>query len=191
VEAMAEEYVLGVIFTKLKIFITEKFGAHEYERFLSLLPEEDRTFLHDGQLKPISKVPAHVYKTVSEIMVKQIGQGDPSVFYDYAAKVAMEDLNAAMRFFMKLGTPEFTGRKFDGVYSHYFSKGVWSTVESTSKSLVSKLVDTEPLGEGICWGSFGWTKAALKYSGAKNLRTAHPECVFHGGKQCLFTYHWE
>jgi hypothetical protein len=158
---------------------------------VATLPEEVNKYLNENKMMAIAKIPPRVYDLLSKAMVKEYGKGDPGVFQDYAARVAMEDLGAAMRFFMKIGTPEFTGKKFDGVYSHYFSNGTWTTVESTSKSLVSKLVNHQVLGEGICWGSLGWTRAALQYAGAKNLRASHAECVFHGGAQCVFKYEWE
>jgi hypothetical protein len=42
-----------------------------------------------------------------------------------------------------------------------------------------------------CTSSIYWTGSALEYSGAKNLRVDHPECIFKGGSRCYFVYTWE
>lgn len=91
---------------------------------------------------------------------------------------------------MKLGSPGLTVKGFPGAYKQYFSSGGVRILSSTSNSAEIELTGAEAYGQGVCSATLGWTRMALEYAGAKDIKTEHVECLFHKGKRCLIHYTW-
>ncbi len=171
-----------------KIWDIQKVGSEEAFQKL-LLPEsaEIREIFQQPAILPMTKYPARIYCQMYEFTAKNFGA---QAFQEAAAHTAFKDLNASMRFFMKIGSPAFVAKRFPQSWSHYFSAGTFSILKLTSNTMEAALDGAEVYGLGGCQGTIGWTRMALEYAGAKNLQIEHPECAVKGKSRCLLNYKW-
>ena len=185
----SEATVSGTIFLHAKEWDLTKFGSEEkLNEALKSAPEILRQMHQHATVYPISRYPAAVYAAQYEFVIKQWG---PEAFREAAAFCAQRDLSTIMKLFMRIGSPYYIAKRFPHSWSHYFNRGKFTILELTPKSLQGALEGTEVYGPGSCEGTYGWSRMALEYSGAKNLKIEHPECLFKGQPRCLFNYQWD
>lgn len=178
----------GLIIIGMKQWIMERYGERGLEAFYGKFPPEMRDKLKQGIILPISKLSADYYIKSYEATRELWG---PNTFQECAGHVAFKDLSSVMKFFMKIGTPSLTASRFPSAWKHYFSQGAFTILESTSNQLTASLEDAEAYGRAGCEGTLGWTKMALEYAGAKQLKAEHHACRFKGqDSNCLFRYSW-
>ncbi len=180
--------VKGLVFIGAKKWLHENKSAAEFEAFVKTFPESEKEYWLKEKLMPISKVPASAYVNTYKAIC---AQWDDATFQKVAATVAFNDLGTFMRIFIKLGTPAFTANSLPGAYKQYFSVGEFKVIQVSSHSAEFELSGAEAYGQAGCSGTLGWTRMALEYAGAKNLKADHSECKNQGKKKCVFKYTWE
>lgn len=189
---MAEQpQVKGLIFLGARRWMTRRYGEAGFDAFLAALPESERELWTSGIILPMSWLPASAYVALYEAQESLWGTGDGRLFQEGAAAVAFDDLNSVMKLFMKLGSPAFVAKRFPTVWDRYFNGGALRLLAIEARAMDAVVENAEGYGKAGCHGTMGWTRQALTYSGAKNLRIEHTECVFEGGNRCLFRCVWQ
>ena len=183
--------VKGLVVNGIIRFLQEKYGNDGVQKFLDKTPPEDRKVWTEQQILAISRVPAVIYKNAYATMEALWGTGDGKIFEEGAGVVAFYDLNTAMKIFMKIGSPAFVAQRFPSIWKQYFNVGTVRVILLETQKLEMVLEGAEEYGAAGCAGALGWTRAALEYAGAKNLRLTHKECTRQGGTRCHYVYAWE
>lgn len=182
--------VKGLIFLGARRWMTRTYGEQGYLRFLETQPPEHRSYWTDSLILPVSWIPAALYVSLFEGEERLWGTGDGRLFQRAAAAVAFDDLSGVMKLFMKVGTPSFIASRFPAIWRRYFSAGELRVEESQPHRLEIELDGARPYGTAGCQGTLGWTRQALEYAGARDLRIDHPECLFAGSRHCIIRYAW-
>ncbi|MFA5260563.1 MAG: hypothetical protein WC450_04980 [Candidatus Omnitrophota bacterium] len=183
--------VKGLIINGIIRFLKEKYGEAGVHKFLDKTPEEDRQGWTGQQILAVSWVPAVIYKNAYGTMESIWGNGDGKIFEECAGVVAFYDLNTTMKFFMKIGSPGFVAQRFPSVWKKYFSAGVAKILHITGHQMEIVLEGAEEYGAAGCAGTLGWTRAALEFAGAKNLKLIQKQCIRNGAPRCHYFYSWE
>ncbi len=183
--------VKGTIIKGAKDIILDKFGEKGYKDFLEKTPPEDLPTWEAKQIIAVSLIPAAVYRNMSTTFESVWGDREGKLFQEIAGKVAIRDLGSFMKFFMKVGTPSFVAQRFPTIWKQYFTAGEYKIIHSTPNSLEAVLEGTKEYGIGGCYGTLGWTRAALEYAGAKSCHIDHSECLFENQSACRFIYEWK
>ena len=183
--------VKGLVVNGIIRFLQEKYGDAGVKKFLDHTPPDDRKVWTERQILAVSRVPAAIYKNAYHTMETLWGTGDGKIFEEGAGVVAFYDLNSVMKFFMQIGSPSFVAQRFPSVWRQYFSVGTVKILQLNEQHLEMVLEGAEEYGAAGCSGTLGWTRAALKFAGAKNLELTHTECTRRGNTRCLYVYNWE
>ncbi|HPB68249.1 MAG TPA: hypothetical protein PLT76_07110 [Candidatus Omnitrophota bacterium] len=183
--------VKGLIIKGIIRFLRETYAEEGFRKFLDHLPEEDREVWTGRQILATSKVPAIIYKNAYEAIETLWGKGDGKKFEEVAGVVAFYDLNTVMKFFMKVGSPGFVAQRLPSVWKQYFGAGTARLFHITENQMEIILEGAEEYGAAGCAGTLGWTRAAMKYAGAKNLKLTQKECIRDGAPRCHYVYSWE
>lgn len=183
--------VKGLIINGTIRFLKETYGEAGFQKFLDKTPEEDRKVWTEQQILAVSWVPAVIYKNAYETIESIWGNGDGKTFEKVAGIVAFYDLSTTMKFFMKIGSPGFVAQRFPSVWKKYFSAGVARILHITGNEMEIVLEGAEGYGLAGCAGTLGWTRAALEFAGAKNLKLTQKQCLRNGDSRCHYVYLWE
>jgi hypothetical protein len=161
---------------------------NEWKAFVQEFPENEREFWMNDDLLQASALPASLYTHTYDVVVKLWNE---DTFQEIAGAVALEDMGAFMRFFVKMGTPSFTVKMLPGAYKQYFNTGELKVLKVDSRSAQIELVGAGVYGRGGCCGTQGWTRRVLQHVGAKKLADSQPQCRFRGQTRCLIEFAWE
>lgn len=179
--------VKGSLFLGMRKGILKYTSETGYQKFLETIPRSQLSFW--GQtIYPIAKVPVEYFRSMAEAVNSLWGI---DVFHKIVAELAYSDLNAAMRFFLKIGSPSTIVPRFPYIFSQYFSQGELKVIKLDKNSLDMELIGAEDFGLGCCQGTLAWISMALSQSGVKNLKASHAPCLFAAGKTCYFNFTWE
>lgn len=162
-------------------------GQEAFEQLLETAPEVFREVYGDKNIIPVAWYPAQAYCDLYSVIARRWGQQE---FRDGAAWVAMEDLNASMRFFLQIGTPSFVAKSLPNVWGHYFNVGKLAICVD-GKFAQCILSGAAAYGLAGCQATMGWSKMALERSGAVNVKVVHYECVHSGAPACVIEYTWD
>jgi hypothetical protein len=179
--------VKGTLFIGMKKGIEKYFFETGFEQVIAQIPEAHRE-VWSQPLYPVTRMPADIFRSFAEAVLTLWGD---EKFGKIVAELAFADLNAAMRFFLKIGTPSFIAPRFPTIFRQYFSEGDLKILQLDKTSLDMELSNAQAFGRGCCHGTLAWVRMALEYSGAKNMKADHDTCIFKSGTQCLFHYKWE
>ncbi|MCK5242937.1 hypothetical protein KAR34_10850 [bacterium] len=171
-------------------WITKNYGEEKWKSVVALLPPEDQNIYKRGLL-PISRVPAPVYQRLFKTIIMHLGQGDPAIFIKMGRSVAHNDLNMALKVFLKIGSPGFIIKKIPIIYSRYVAGARLTMISEKDKAVIFLAEDARSLGWGMCEATMGWMEFALDYSGARQIVVEHTECVFKQGTKCVFKSQWQ
>jgi len=183
---MENATVKGPIFIGARKWILENMKSG-WDNILAAMPEADQPFWKTFNILPISQVPAVHYSNMYNAFLKL---WDEETFQTCAGAVALDDLGTFMRFFMRIGSPGMTFSHFPKAYRQYFNIGEFKILSQDAEAGEAELAGADVYGQGGCSGTLGWTRRALEYSGAKQLKVWHPECRFKGQNRCLLKFTW-
>lgn len=181
----------GSVFIAIKDFILKNHRAEGYARYLQSFSPEDQILL-DKKLIGVSRIPARVFAQSGELCTRLFGSGNTEYFQIVMAYVADQNINSFMKVFLRMGSPSFVMKNVPVIWKHYFySEGTISVPSVTEKSGTVIVKGGNAYGEALCHGIIGWGTFAINFSGGKNLRVTHPECVHHGAQQDRFEFSWD
>jgi hypothetical protein len=186
---MAEATFDGSILHWNRLFHIQKLGSEE--AFRQALERNAHPSLRTAYspVSAITRYPAEIYRCLYDFMLKTFGAVD--AFREAAAFCAFNDLGRGMKMLMWLGSPAMTAQKLAAGGQRYFSVGGYQMDNITSKSCRLTERGHTVYGLGSCQGTEGWTRKALEYAGARNLKITHQQCEHQGADACVMLYTWE
>jgi len=182
--------VSGVVLLSRKAFVNEHFGEGAWDRVLSTLSEEDRTF-YNSLLIHSGWYPFDAGERLDKAIVDVLGKGNSQVFEEIGAKSARENLSGVHKAFMTPGNPQAFLAQSGMIYKFYYNTGTrkYEPTGPASGTITTEGAETFSLAD--CLTIVGWHKEALKMCGAKQVRIVETVCRAKSGSCCKYELSWQ
>jgi len=170
-------------------YVREEYGDEAIGRVLAALPGEDREAIGPNPLVS-SWYPMPAFLHFMQEAEKQLGEQDPKLVRNMGRASADYGITTIYKIFFKVGSPEFIIGKATRVFGRYYDTGEIVPVESAPGHAVFDIKDFEGAPQ-FCARIRGWMERTVELAGAKNLRSAHSQCVHRGDAVCRFEGTWD
>lgn len=183
----------GAILLHTRDFVLETLGSQGWERVLADLRPEDRVLFGSVVLHATWYPVAH-WNRLTAVVLPRIGPDATDGMRMLAGYIAKQDLAAAHRLVLKLGSPEFMLRRTGQLWSRYFDAGTL-TPEEVSPARWRIFLDAprgadEAPDRFTCGpGVTAWVANGLQLSGTK-ARVTETRCRFQEGTRCEYEVAW-
>ena len=155
----------------------------------------ERALIQGGLILPNGWYPVSTWNHLVERYVEALGGGVWSSFGPVAYDIADNDLNAFFKVLLKQSSPAMILRRASSLWERYFDVGKMEPEERSSNHFIVRL--SASTAEGMAPGPITcaqgvpvWQRRALELTGARDVRTAHVRCRFHGAAACEFDVTW-
>lgn len=178
-----------------KRHVETRHGERGVARWLEGLDAGQSELIRGGLILPNIWYPVSTWNHLVERYVLTLGGGAWSSFGPVAYDIADKDLNAFFKVLLKQSSPPMILRRASSLWERYFDAGKMEAEERSSNHFVVRL--SAPTAEGRAPGPITcaqgvpvWQRRALELTGAKDVRSAHVKCRFHGAAACEFDVTW-
>ncbi len=181
--------VKGAVLISRHVFVQEEYGEEAWARVLAALREADRVALH-GSILVSSWYAFELNERLDQVIVDQLGGGDPRIFERLGARSAARNLSGSHKPFLSPGDPQKLLSFSDKIYSFYYESGYRTYEKTGPNSGVLTTHEAETFSHTDCLTVIGWYKKALEMCGVENIEMVEECCRAEGGEVCRYRLRW-
>lgn len=170
-------------------FVEEHFDKTGLAKVLDHMSDADRERL--GTLLATSWYPFELGKRLDEVIVQELGRGQPKFFEQLGEASAERNLGGVHKGFLVPGDPQAFLARAPMIYSFYYDTGRRDYEPAGPKGAVLTTRDAEAFSKPDCLTVIGWYRKALAMCGATGVRIGEDECRAEGGKVCRYRISWD
>jgi uncharacterized protein (TIGR02265 family) len=172
----------------LKFFVTRKFGAEGWERFLKATPADDRRFLDMPSMNDWHDLVT--FLRALHTLAETFQPGGTALVHEFGRYEAERDLNTVERLFLRLVNPATVVEKLGSYWSKFNDYGEW-TVTREGPKVARAVFDASPQPDPIhCAELMGYLGRVMELCGGREVTVEHTECRGQGGSHCTFVGRW-
>lgn len=182
--------IKGVAVKSTIEFVKQKFNT-DYSEWLNNLPKESVSILTGN----ISNTKWYSFKYA------QLIPTDSIIDYFYASKIdgakeigrysAEKGLHGILKYFVKLGSPNFIISKATKVFKTYYKNSNIEVLSSTKTSVILKITDFNELDKYTEARISGWMEKALEISGCKDVQANIVNSIADGDEYSEIFITWK
>jgi DNA-binding CsgD family transcriptional regulator/predicted hydrocarbon binding protein len=170
----------GTRLTSPRTFVTQRFGAEEWEALVEPLCASDRVVL--AQAVPAGWYDHAIRARLVRRLSIRVGGAMARELGRYEAEC---DLMTVLRWFLRLVKPSFAVRNMNLYWCRSESGGRW-TSEVSDKVIVARLHGWDPVEPALCHTLLGYLARTLEFLGSGEVAIDHTHCRAGGDPFCEF-----
>jgi hypothetical protein len=176
----------GIGFANIHSYVQKKHSEVKWAEVLGNLDKEDARIVASTVAVGWYDVMlfARLLRGVDEVC----GRGDLQLMDEVGKFEAEQDLNRALRVFLRVLSPLQIFRAEGRLWSHFQNSGRWEAqrvANGVDATLTGWAVDL-----ALCQELAGYLVRLMEFTGGKDVRVLHTACRARGGEKCVFQYRW-
>ncbi len=171
-------------------YVEQRGSPAQLDRVKASLSDGDRGELFGRSVLPVSWVDfgASVRFLVSADQV--IGHGDLALLEAAGEHTARKHLNGVYKLLLRVLDPSTIVSRAGSYWRRYHDTGDFRVEMESDRSALGFLEGYPDVPLHHERTAFGWTRAYVLHSGARDVKFEHVECAARGDRRCVTRYRW-
>ena len=182
-----EPTMKGIGFENVRLYVHERFGEGAWQTVMSRLSPTEREEVEHAIAVGWYKVSC--FAALLRAVDRVCGTGNLALMREIGAFEAEQDMNRAIRVFLRVLNPNQLLKVEARIWRHFQSHGEWTTKK------VAGGVEAELSGwfadEASCEELAGYLVRLVEFTGGKSVRMKHRVCRAKGHGRCVFEYRYQ
>jgi hypothetical protein len=186
---MAE--IKGVLLNGWAALLKERYGEEKIDRAMLGLDVGDRARVAKSFLDS-SWYPYETLHSMRKLTRMMATPADADLSFEIGEFMAERAFRGVYRSLLAKD-PVKQVEKFSWISEFFFreTRKLKTDVEGASCTVTYSYEKQATPTRAICQSLLGFWKKTLEMSGASGIKSAHPECITNGAKDCVFKFTWQ
>lgn len=170
--------------------LLHKHGARAVEEIKAIMSPEARQAIYEDALIPTDWIDVkHVTETLI-VYDNLFGKSDGVAAQALVREIAAAQITGVYRILFALTSPRMLIEKSARLWPRYYDRGESIGTMLGANSASYRVTGCPDLPKHHEWMILPYTEVALSHAGAKDIISAHTQCVADGAEVCVSEFHW-